>query len=76
MAVRQTFVDDDGNAMECFLNKNNTVQINVATDSDELLSTASISLHKEHVKTLIAVLTDTLGKMENTTTFTESVVVN
>jgi len=76
MATRQTLIDDEGNAMECFLNKNNTVQINVATDSDELLSTASISLHKEHVKTLIAMLQHTLNSMEDSTTFTESVVVN
>jgi len=75
MATRLTLVDDDGNAMECFLNKNNTVQVNVSTDSDELLSTASISLHKEHVQKLIRILTETLSTMEDTIAPNESVLV-
>jgi len=75
MATRLTLVDDDGNALECFLNNNNTVQVNVSTDSDEFLSTASISLHKEHVQKLIKILTETLGTMENTIAPNESVLV-
>lgn len=73
MATRLTLVDDDGNALECFLNNNNAVQINVATDSDESLSTASISLHKEHVAKLITQLTKALSGIPDSSTINENV---
>lgn len=75
MATRLTLVDDDGNAMECFLNKNNTLQINVATDTEDCLSTASISLQKFHVQKLVRILSETLAKMEDSMTANESVFV-
>jgi len=76
MATRLTLADDDGNAMECFLNNNNnTVQINVATDSDESLSTASISLHKENVIKLITHLTKILAGLQDSSTVNENIAV-
>jgi len=75
MATRLTLVDDDGNAMECFLNKNNTVQINAATDTEDCLSTASISLQKYQVQKLVSMLSETLAKMEDSKTANESVLV-
>ena len=75
MATRLTLIDNDGNAMECFLNTNNTVQVNIATDSEEFLSTASISLNNEHVQKLIHMLTETLSRMENTVVPDDSVAV-
>jgi len=75
MATRLTLADDDGNAIECFLNNNNTVQINVATDSDESLSTASISLHKENVIKLITHLTKILAGLQDSSTINENIAV-
>jgi len=65
MATRLTLIDNDGNAMECFLNQNNSFQINVATDSEEFLSTASISLNKDHIQKLLMMLTKSLNEIND-----------
>nr|WP_276904080.1 hypothetical protein [Pedobacter kyonggii] len=58
MATRTVFEDDDNNQMDCYLNDKGKVYINIETKDNDAPYGNFITLDKDDVGQLIAILTE------------------
>jgi hypothetical protein len=64
MALRTVLTDENNNEMECYLNDEGKVYINVGESGQDIHYSGYITLNKEDVNHLIKMLTDLESEME------------